>query len=75
MRASEPCSSAYRTPPERDPARMTDHRIAKWTRWVDGAMKDDILGMHLRRDAWQEVREIIRTNGELPDSYWWRFMF
>jgi hypothetical protein len=37
-------------------------------------MKSDILGMHLRRDTWELVREILHGNPGLPDSYWWLFM-
>jgi hypothetical protein len=54
---------------------MSDQRIEKWRRWVDGAMKDDILGMHLRRDVWLKTQEVLRENETLPESYWWRFMF
>jgi hypothetical protein len=55
---------------------MTDRRVAKWTRWVndDDGMKTDIAGMHLRRDTWTQVREILLENPDLPDSYWWLFM-
>lgn len=53
---------------------MTDQRIAKWRRWIDGQMKAEILSMHLQRDTWQQVQRIIADNGSLPDSYWWEFM-
>jgi hypothetical protein len=61
--------------------RVANPRIAKWTRWVDaprnegGGMKDDILGMHLRRDTWEQVQAMLRGRDDLPESYWWRFMF
>jgi hypothetical protein len=54
---------------------MCDQRIEKWRRWVDEAMKEDILGMHLRRDVWLKTQEVLRENEALPESYWWRFMF
>jgi hypothetical protein len=60
---------------------VADPRIEKWKRWVDapanegGGMKDDILGIHLRRDAWQKVQAMLRDRDDLPESYWWRFMF
>jgi hypothetical protein len=53
---------------------MTDQRIAKWTRWINGTIKTDVLTMHLQRDAWIEVSKILQENGQLPDSYWWEFM-
>jgi hypothetical protein len=53
---------------------MTDHRIEKWTRWIDGSIKNDVLTMHLHRDAWRTVAEILDAHGHLPPSYWWEFM-
>lgn len=53
---------------------MADQRIEKWQRWIDGQMKTEIVSMHLHRDTWQQVQQIIRDNGALPDSYWWEFM-
>lgn len=55
-------------------SRMADQRIEKWTRWCDGTIKNNVLTMHLHRDAWREVSKIIEDHGELPDSYWWEFM-
>lgn len=51
-----------------------DQQIEKWTRWCDGPIKSDVLGMHLHRDTWREVSKIIEDNGQLPESYWWEFM-
>jgi hypothetical protein len=53
---------------------MTDQRIEKWKRWIDGPIKNEILSMHLKRDTWQQVQQMIADNGQLPDSYWWEFM-
>lgn len=53
---------------------MTDQRIAKWTRWIEGPIKGDVLTMHLHRATWLEASGIIAENGSLPDSYWWEFM-
>jgi hypothetical protein len=54
---------------------LTAQRIAKWTRWIEGrTIRDDVLNMHLQRDAWREVSKIIQDHGHLPDSYWWEFM-
>jgi hypothetical protein len=54
---------------------MADHRIVKWTGWVEGTIESNVLTMHLQRDAWLDVAKIVRENGQLPDSYWWQFMF
>jgi hypothetical protein len=54
---------------------VTDLRIAKWRRWIEGpTIRADVLTMHLQRDAWREVSKIIQAHGSLPDSYWWEFM-
>jgi hypothetical protein len=54
---------------------VTDQRIEKWTRWIEGpTIRVDVLTMNLQREAWREVSRIIHDHGELPDSYWWAFM-
>jgi hypothetical protein len=54
---------------------MADQRIAKWTRWIQGpTIAGDVTNMHLQRHAWLEVSQVIQSNGQLPDSYWWKFM-
>ena len=53
---------------------MADQRIEKWTRWIDGSIKNNVLAMHLHRDAWREVAAILEQNPGLPESYWWEFM-
>jgi hypothetical protein len=58
----------------RNPAGMTDQRIEKWTRWINGTINNNVLTMHLQRDAWRKVSQILEANGQLPDSYWWEFM-
>ena len=55
---------------------VTDRRIEKWTGWIDGTIRSNVFTMYLQRDAWQEVAKILKENSEnLPDSYWWQFMF
>ena len=54
---------------------MTDPRIATWTTWIDGTIKNEFLTMHLHRYAWQEATKLVEDNAELPDSYWWEFMY
>ena len=49
-------------------------RIEKWTGWIDGQIKNEIMSMHLHLDTWEQVQELIKNNGQLPDSYWWEFM-
>jgi hypothetical protein len=49
-------------------------RIDKWTSWLDGTIKNNVLSMYLHRDVWREVSDMLRQRGNLPDSYWWDFM-
>lgn len=53
---------------------MTDQRIEKWTRWMDGTIKNNVLTMHLHRHAWREMSGIATRHGHLPESYWWEFL-
>jgi hypothetical protein len=59
----------------RNASSVDDGRITKWKRWCDNTIKNDVITLYLHRDAWQEVSKIIDGNRELPDSYWWQFMF
>jgi hypothetical protein len=54
---------------------VTDPRIATWTTWIDGTIKNEFLTMHLHRYVWQEATKLVEDNAELPDSYWWEFMY
>lgn len=53
---------------------MTDQRIDRWNAWIDGKIKDNVLTMHLQRDAYMKVSRILESNRDLPDSYWWELM-
>jgi AbiU2 len=53
---------------------MSDQRIAKWTRWIDGPIRANVLATHRHRYAWREVAQIIQEHGQLPPSFWWEFM-
>jgi len=60
--------------PSVEPTGLTDERLAKWAQWIDGAIKNSVGTMRLRRDAWTDVSRIVHENDELPASYWWEFM-
>ncbi len=55
--------------------RRVDQRVAKWRRWLEGQMRNEILTMHLHRAFWEQTRDIIDANGALPESSWWEFIF
>lgn len=50
-----------------------DDRIVKWQRWIKGPISNEVHTMFLHRHAWQQIRDVVEENGELPDSYWWEF--
>jgi hypothetical protein len=52
---------------------VTDQRIAKWTKWCEGTIKNEVVTMHLHRETWQEIGRIIDEHGSLPDSYFWEY--
>lgn len=56
------------------PRCVADQRIDKWVGWIDGTIKSNVLTMHLQREVWKDVSEILAANPDLPDSYWWEFM-
>jgi hypothetical protein len=53
---------------------MTDQRLQKWYHWLTAHISAEIQGMHLHREAWLGVQEILSNNDALPDSYWWEYM-
>lgn len=53
---------------------VTDQRVEKWVRWIDGPIRNEVLRMHLQRHVWREMAAGIEGR-ELPESYWWQFMF
>jgi hypothetical protein len=52
-----------------------DPRIEDWTARIDGAIKAEVLRMHHHLSTWQRVSALLADNPDLPDSYWWEFMF
>jgi hypothetical protein len=53
---------------------MADERIEKWTRWIDGTIKTNVLTMHLHRETWRTLERTLAENEALPESYWWEFL-
>lgn len=53
----------------------TDPRIKGWTNRIDGAIKVEVIRMHHHKSAWDRVSAMLTDNADLPDSYWWEFMF
>jgi hypothetical protein len=51
-----------------------DQRVAKWRRWLEGQMRNEILTMNLHRSFWQQTQGIIVANETLPPSSWWEFI-
>jgi len=55
---------------DEDPA-ATEEPVARWMRWIDGPIKDDVAAMHARRDAWAAVWRMLEESEPRPDSAWW----
>jgi AbiU2 len=53
---------------------VADERIEKWTRWIDGTIKNNVLTMHLHRETWRTLERTVAGNEALPESYWWEFL-
>jgi hypothetical protein len=53
----------------------TDPRIKQWTKRIEGAIQAEVIRMHHHKSAWDRVSAIVADNSDLPDSYWWEFMF
>jgi hypothetical protein len=71
---NEILDDALSAAPSIEPTERADCGVGKWTGWIEGAIKSNVAAMHLRRDAWSDVSEILHDNKQLPNSYWWRFM-
>jgi len=52
-----------------------DPRIQDWTARIDGKVKTEVIRMHHHKAAWDRVSAMLADNPDLPDSYWWEFMF
>lgn len=53
---------------------VTDSRIEKWRRRIDGRISSDVHTMHLHRHTLSEVRGIVESNTDLPDSYFFEYL-
>lgn len=52
---------------------MADQRIEKWRRWLDKPIKNGVITLHHHRQIWREIGDIIKENGNLPDSVFWQY--
>jgi hypothetical protein len=50
-----------------------DPNVARWREWIDGPIKNDVIGMHHRRQIWRELGEITDANpglAAMPSAFW-----
>lgn len=52
---------------------MTNSRLEKWQRWLDGRILDEVVGMHFLRVVYRNVTEIVTENDDLPNSVFWDY--
>ena len=50
-----------------------DERVEKWTKWIDGPIKNGVIAVHFHRYIWREIGRIIEEHGDLPDSAFWQY--
>ncbi|HWY17750.1 MAG TPA: hypothetical protein VNY27_03455 [Solirubrobacteraceae bacterium] len=50
--------------------------VKRWREWINGPIREDMIGMHHRRFIWRRVTEIANTNPEVRDkgSAFWDFL-
>ena len=53
---------------------MGHQRLEKWTSWISGRIKDEVITMHMHWETWSHVQKMLAANPALPNSYWWAFM-
>ncbi|MFL5840106.1 MAG: hypothetical protein ACJ77Z_06615 [Thermoleophilaceae bacterium] len=52
---------------------VVDEEVRKWRDWIEGPIRNDILGMHHERQLWRELGELITANpavAETPSAFW-----
>jgi hypothetical protein len=56
---------------------VTDRRIEKWQDWMEHGVAGDVFAMHLQRQTWDRLADMIRANDDLNGSvsYFWEFLF
>ena len=56
---------------------MTDERVEKWKDWLEKGISNDVYSMHLQRDTWRRMHEIVDENVSLKEvtSYFWEWLF
>jgi hypothetical protein len=52
---------------------VTDQRIAKWTRWIEGDVTNEVIRVNHHRQIHDRINEI-RAGGDLPDSAFWEYL-
>jgi hypothetical protein len=47
---------------------MADQRIEKWQDWMEHGVAGDVFGMHLQRQTWDRLADLISANDDLNGS-------
>jgi hypothetical protein len=53
---------------------MTDQRIAKWTKWIEGDVTNEVIQVNHHRQIYERIGEIVREHGDLPESAFWEYL-
>lgn len=55
---------------------MTDEAdpvVAKWIRWIEGPLVDDVVALHFRRQIWRGINDMAKATpgvGDYPSAFW-----
>jgi hypothetical protein len=47
--------------------------VMKWRSWIEGPIAKDVLEMHLKRQIWREINDMLQANpkvGQVPSAFW-----
>ncbi len=51
-----------------------DSRVEKWVSWIDGSIKDEVLGIYAQRHVHQSLAKMTQLHGGLPPSHFFDYL-
>jgi hypothetical protein len=52
---------------------IVDEHVEKWTAWIEGPIRNDIIGMHHKRQIWRQLGDMLTKNPRVantPSTLW-----
>lgn len=55
---------------------LVDEHVERWRGWIEGPIRNDIIGMHHKRQIWRELGDMLSTNPRVANmaSTFWEWM-